>query len=162
MKEFRIKKNEAGQRFDKYLGKLLPGAPKSFLYRMLRKKIIVLKNALRAFFVIMFIIKTNLIIIKVISEKNSIAKEKKIKMENVFLLKLVMENMMRMNIKKIMKTQKKKKKLKRKKLKMMMKLKKLKKKLKIFFLLLKRSDVDNVKILKVIFAILRNANIFYV
>lgn len=44
MKEFRIKKNEAGQRFDKYLAKLLPGAPKSFLYRMLRKKNIVLNG----------------------------------------------------------------------------------------------------------------------
>ena len=44
MKEFRIKKNEAGQRFDKYLVKLLPGAPKSFLYRMLRKKNIVLNG----------------------------------------------------------------------------------------------------------------------
>ncbi len=41
MKEFRIKKNEAGQRFDKYLAKL---APKSFLYRMLRKKNIVLNG----------------------------------------------------------------------------------------------------------------------
>ncbi len=44
MKEFRIKKNEAEQRFDKYLAKLLPGAPKSFLYRMLRKKNIVLNG----------------------------------------------------------------------------------------------------------------------
>ena len=44
MKEFRIKKNEAGQRFDKYLTKLLPCAPKSFLYRMLRKKNIVLNG----------------------------------------------------------------------------------------------------------------------
>ena len=44
MKEFQIKKNEAGQRFDKYLTKLLPGAPKSFLYRMLRKKNIVLNG----------------------------------------------------------------------------------------------------------------------
>ena len=44
MKEFRIKKNEAGQRFDKYLAKLLPCAPKSFLYRMLRKKNIVLNG----------------------------------------------------------------------------------------------------------------------
>ena len=31
MKEFTINANEAGQRFDKYLGKLLREAPKSFL-----------------------------------------------------------------------------------------------------------------------------------
>ena len=38
MKEFIINENEAGQRFDKYLGKLLREAPKSFFYKMLRKK----------------------------------------------------------------------------------------------------------------------------
>lgn len=38
MKEFIIRENEAGQRFDKYLSKLLPAAPKSFIYKMLRKK----------------------------------------------------------------------------------------------------------------------------
>lgn len=38
MKEFKIIENEAGQRFDKYLGKLLSKAPKSFIYKMLRKK----------------------------------------------------------------------------------------------------------------------------
>ena len=38
MKNFIIEKNEAGQRFDKYLAKLLKKAPKSFLYKMLRKK----------------------------------------------------------------------------------------------------------------------------
>ena len=32
MKEFIINENEAGQRFDKYLGKLLREAPKSFFY----------------------------------------------------------------------------------------------------------------------------------
>lgn len=41
---FEINKNEAGQRFDKYLHKLLPGAPSSFLYKMLRKKNIVLNG----------------------------------------------------------------------------------------------------------------------
>lgn len=38
MKEFKIGCNEAGQRFDKYLGKLLPGASGGFIYKMLRKK----------------------------------------------------------------------------------------------------------------------------
>lgn len=38
MKEFIIRENEAGQRFDKYLAKLLKEAPKSFCYKMLRKK----------------------------------------------------------------------------------------------------------------------------
>lgn len=38
MKSFVAGKNEAGQRFDKYLGKLLREAPKSFIYKMLRKK----------------------------------------------------------------------------------------------------------------------------
>lgn len=41
MKEFQIGKNEAGQRLDKYLKKLLPHAGSSFLYKMLRKKNIV-------------------------------------------------------------------------------------------------------------------------
>ena len=36
MKEFIIEENEAGQRFDKYLAKLLREAPKSFFYKMLR------------------------------------------------------------------------------------------------------------------------------
>ncbi len=44
MKEFQIGKNEAGQRFDKYLRKLLPDAPGGFLYKMLRKKNIVLNG----------------------------------------------------------------------------------------------------------------------
>ena len=44
MKEFTIGKNEAGQRFDKYLAKLLPNAPKSFIYKMLRKKNITLNG----------------------------------------------------------------------------------------------------------------------
>ena len=44
MKEFSIGKNEAGQRFDKYLRKLLRNAPDGFLYRMLRKKNITLNG----------------------------------------------------------------------------------------------------------------------
>ena len=44
MKEYRIRENEAGQRLDKYLGKLLGEAPKSFLYKMLRKKNITLNR----------------------------------------------------------------------------------------------------------------------
>ncbi|MCM1494391.1 MAG: RluA family pseudouridine synthase [Bacteroides sp.] len=38
MKEITIGKNEAGQRLDKLLGKLLNQAPASFIYKMLRKK----------------------------------------------------------------------------------------------------------------------------
>ena len=44
MKEFQIGNNEAGQRLDKYLHKLLPQAGNSFLYKMLRKKNIVLNH----------------------------------------------------------------------------------------------------------------------
>ena len=44
MKEFQITPNEAGQRFDKYLAKLLRNAPKSFFYKMLRKKNITLNG----------------------------------------------------------------------------------------------------------------------
>lgn len=44
MKEFTIGKNEAGQRLDKYLRKLLPNAGSSFLYKMLRKKNIVVNG----------------------------------------------------------------------------------------------------------------------
>lgn len=44
MKTFRIKENEAGQRLDKYLKKLLKEAPPAFLYKMLRKKNIVLNQ----------------------------------------------------------------------------------------------------------------------
>lgn len=39
MKKFEIGNNEAGQRMDKYLKKLLPKAGNGFLYKMLRKKI---------------------------------------------------------------------------------------------------------------------------
>ena len=44
MKEFTIKRNEENQRFDKYLKKLLKNAPDSFIYKMLRKKNIVLNG----------------------------------------------------------------------------------------------------------------------
>ena len=44
MKCFIAGKNEAGQRFDKYLSKLLREAPKSFIYKMLRKKNITLNG----------------------------------------------------------------------------------------------------------------------
>ena len=44
MKEFIINENEAGQRFDKYLAKLLKEAPKSFFYKMMRKKNITLNG----------------------------------------------------------------------------------------------------------------------
>ena len=44
MKQLIIGENEAGQRFDKYLAKLLKEAPKSFFYKMLRKKNITLNG----------------------------------------------------------------------------------------------------------------------
>lgn len=44
MQELEITKNEAGQRLDKFLGKFLREAPKSFLYKMLRKKNITLNG----------------------------------------------------------------------------------------------------------------------
>ena len=44
MKEYIIEQNEAGQRFDKYLAKLLKEAPKSFFYKMMRKKNITLNG----------------------------------------------------------------------------------------------------------------------
>ena len=44
MKEFTIQSNEANQRFDKYLKKLLPNAGSGFLYKMLRKKNITLNG----------------------------------------------------------------------------------------------------------------------
>lgn len=44
MKQFTIDSNEAGQRFDKYLKKLLGSAPGSFVYKMLRKKNITLNG----------------------------------------------------------------------------------------------------------------------
>ena len=44
MKEIIIRDNEAGQRFDKYLKKYMPDASSGFLYKMLRKKNIVLNG----------------------------------------------------------------------------------------------------------------------
>lgn len=44
MKEIEINKNEAGQRLDKLLAKYLNKAPKSFIYKMLRKKNITLNK----------------------------------------------------------------------------------------------------------------------
>ena len=44
MQEFQIGANEAGQRFDKYLKKLLPEAPAGFVYKMLWKKNITLNG----------------------------------------------------------------------------------------------------------------------
>ena len=38
MREFQINGNEAGQRLDKYLKKLLAQAPSGFIYKMLREK----------------------------------------------------------------------------------------------------------------------------
>ena len=38
MKKFIAGKNEAGQRFDKYLKKILPNASTGFIYKMLRKR----------------------------------------------------------------------------------------------------------------------------
>ena len=44
MQEIIIKKNEAGQRFDKYLCKYFKEATQSFIYKMLRKKNIELNS----------------------------------------------------------------------------------------------------------------------
>ena len=44
MKELEVKAQESGQRFDKYLSRYLKEAPKSFLYKMLRKKNITLNG----------------------------------------------------------------------------------------------------------------------
>lgn len=44
MKQFTITQQESGQRLDKFLGKYLNKAPKSFLYKMLRKKNITLNG----------------------------------------------------------------------------------------------------------------------
>ncbi len=44
MKEITIDIGRAGQRFDKFLSKYLPGMPKSFCYKMLRKKNITLNQ----------------------------------------------------------------------------------------------------------------------
>lgn len=44
MTELKVSRNEAGQRFDKLLAKYLKEAPKSFIYKMLRKKNITLNG----------------------------------------------------------------------------------------------------------------------
>ena len=44
MRELTIAANEADQRFDKFLRKYLPGANAGFIYKMLRKKNIVLND----------------------------------------------------------------------------------------------------------------------
>lgn len=44
MKEITIGKNEAGQRLDKFLAKYMNLAPKSFFYKMVRKKNITLNG----------------------------------------------------------------------------------------------------------------------
>ena len=44
MRELTIQNNEAGQRLDKFLSKYMNRAPKSFFYKMLRKKNITLNG----------------------------------------------------------------------------------------------------------------------
>ena len=44
MRELVISKYEAGQRFDKFLAKYMELAPKSFFYKMMRKKNITLNG----------------------------------------------------------------------------------------------------------------------
>ncbi|MBP5415486.1 MAG: RluA family pseudouridine synthase [Lachnospiraceae bacterium] len=44
MKEFVIERKDSGQRVDKYLARILPAATKSFIYKMIRKKNIVLND----------------------------------------------------------------------------------------------------------------------
>lgn len=44
MRQLTVKETESGQRLDKYLGKYLKEAPKSFVYKMLRKKNITLNG----------------------------------------------------------------------------------------------------------------------
>ena len=44
MKQLVMKEIDSGQRLDKFLGKYLKEAPKSFIYKMLRKKNIVLNG----------------------------------------------------------------------------------------------------------------------
>ena len=44
MRQWTVKSTEKGQRFNKYLQRKLPGAPSSFLYKMLRKKNITLNG----------------------------------------------------------------------------------------------------------------------
>lgn len=44
MQELHVAARDAGQRFDKFLARYMGGAPKSFFYKMLRKKNIVLNG----------------------------------------------------------------------------------------------------------------------
>lgn len=44
MREYLVSRDERGQRLDKYLKRRLPGAPSSFIYKMLRKKNITLRG----------------------------------------------------------------------------------------------------------------------
>ena len=44
MQELHVAARDAGQRFDKFLARYMSGAPKSFFYKMLRKKNIVLNG----------------------------------------------------------------------------------------------------------------------
>ena len=44
MREIKIEENEAGQRLDKFLAKYMKKAPRSFFYKMMRKKNIVLNG----------------------------------------------------------------------------------------------------------------------
>ncbi len=44
MQEYEIKDSDAGQRLDQYLARILPDAPKSFFYKMLRRKNITLNR----------------------------------------------------------------------------------------------------------------------
>ena len=52
MREISIQKNEAGQRMDKFLAKYLNKAPKSFFYKMMRKKNITLNGKKAVFFLL--------------------------------------------------------------------------------------------------------------
>ena len=45
MKEYIIEKKDSGQRSDKYIARLLPNASKGFIYKMIRKKNIVLNDS---------------------------------------------------------------------------------------------------------------------
>ena len=49
MREITITEQEAGQRFDKFLAKYMNQAPKSFFYKMLRKKNITLNGKKRLY-----------------------------------------------------------------------------------------------------------------
>lgn len=44
MQVLKITSQDEGQRLDKFLGKFMPDAPKSFFYKMMRKKNIVLNG----------------------------------------------------------------------------------------------------------------------